>query len=167
MATIYNSNLSKELIDGAKIQTSFDKVPDQIAEKVVPVMEVNPKLLKLSLPFPVSGALSNALSATLYTTSSIKDTYLTGATMSMIKDATSTATDMRFYFTEATTGQTRLIFRITGLSLTADSKFCAIDFNKPMKVARGTNIMVTSNTADANISIKGTLFGYEEENINA
>jgi hypothetical protein len=46
MAQIFNSELKKQLIDGAKLQTSKDVIPSQLADKVVPVMEVNPKLLK-------------------------------------------------------------------------------------------------------------------------
>lgn len=44
MAEIHNSDLSKEIIDKAKLQLSFDKLPTQLAEKVVPTLEVNPDI---------------------------------------------------------------------------------------------------------------------------
>lgn len=45
MAQIYNSQLTKELIEAVKIQTSHDKVPNEIADKVIPTVETNPRLL--------------------------------------------------------------------------------------------------------------------------
>ena len=44
MASIHNSDLTKELIEKAKLQTSHDSVPSQIADKVIPTLEVNPNL---------------------------------------------------------------------------------------------------------------------------
>jgi hypothetical protein len=43
-AKIYNSNLTKAIVDGAKLQISEGGIPSEIAEKVVPTMEVNPNL---------------------------------------------------------------------------------------------------------------------------
>ncbi len=47
-AIIYNSDVTKELRDGGKISLR-DAIPNQLAEKVVPVMEVNPKFYKNKL----------------------------------------------------------------------------------------------------------------------
>ena len=41
MAKIYNSEIIKELVDGCKLQINTDKVPNELAEKVVPVFLAN------------------------------------------------------------------------------------------------------------------------------
>ncbi len=167
MAIIYNSELSKGIVESARLQQNRDIIPNQLAEKVVPVMEVNPQILRKSkgIPLLLTG-LVNTTSATIFTSDSIKKTYLTGATLSMIKDATSTATDMGIQFTNADSTVCK-ICRMAGITLTADSKENSITFDKPIEIKRGSNIVLTSDTNVANIVLRASLFGFEIDNSNA
>lgn len=167
MAQIHNSDLSKELTDGAKIQVSRDAVPNQLAEKVVPVMEVNPKLLKRCKPLVAVSSLSNATSATIFTCDSDRDTYLTSAQLSIIKDATSTSTDIsiKVMSPELTTSQS--ILRIRCLTLTPQNDSISISFPFPMLLKRGSIIAITSDTAVANILASATIQGYIDDVSNA
>jgi hypothetical protein len=164
MAQIYNSDLSKELIDGARIQVSSDYIPNQIADKVVPVMEVNPKLLRTSYPFTLLSSLANATSVTIYTCSTTKDTYITGATLSMIKDVTATSTGVSLNVMDDLTGLTNPIINIAGITLTANAQSESITISPPIKLRKGSNVTITSTTNVANVVAKAALIGFEVYN---
>lgn len=140
MAKIYNSDLTKELTDGAKIQTAFDKVPSEIAEKVVPVMEVNPKSLRT-----INKVYYRTSAGTMFTTSSTNDTYLLGYTMNASATA---AGDNTINFTATVDGDSSSII-IAGLRLKctaavdADSGNCQLTFPYPIKLAKNTAVTIS------------------------
>lgn len=160
MATIYNSDLTKNLVEGARIAVARDNIPNQLAEKVVPVMEVNPKLLR-TLDVCKSATLNNATSANLITTPADMDFYLTSAAISFIKDATSTATTLNITYTDQFgTGQTAL--RVVCFTLTAENGQLAVTFPYPVKCARNSTIQITSDTNVANIRASGSISGFTD-----
>jgi len=159
MANINNSQLSKELIDGAKIQTSFDKIPTQLADKVVPVMEVNPKLLKIT-GVVKNASISNATGGTIYTLPTDKDFYLTDCALSVIKDATSTSVGSDL--TAVMDGQTIYLLSVPGITLTAQNQTVTLSLKNPLKLDRGSLIRATASTNVANIKYSGTIYGYLE-----
>jgi len=164
MAKIYNSDLFKELKDGAKIQQAVDRIPNEIAEKVIPVMEVNPKLLRtINIIKNVYGTATGNL--TVYSVPSNKDFYLVGADISAQEDALSTNTAT--YIAATIDGAAVRILQLSKLTLTADSKNGSISFNTPIKIDRGTNITL-SNSFGAGAAVKTcTIYGYVIDNSNA
>lgn len=164
-ATIYNSDLTKELTDGAKIQTAFDKVPNQIAEKVVPTMEVNPKLLYTIDHLPV-GSASDAITATIHTAATDKDTYLHYINLTVAKDAVSDS-----LFTEVRCQPkgkaVSILLRIRYEPTTAGQFTSNLVLPKPILLERGTNITLNNNTATASIDATAIIGITEVENINA
>ena len=166
MAQIHNSDLTKELTEVAKLQIGRDIVPNQIADKIVPVIDVNPWHNKIAKPFSTLNSLINQLQSTAYTCSSVKDTYLTGVTLSMIKDATSTATDLRLTVVDEF-GGTQALLRIAGFTLTAQSVTITHTFPNPLKLKKGSSIMLLSDTNVANITMRSTIQGFEIDNTGA
>lgn len=160
MANINNSQLSKELIDGAKIQTSFDKIPTQLADKVVPVMEVNPKLLRCC-NFIKEASCINATTTTIYTTPTNKDFFLTALHLSVIKDVTSTST--RSYVNAYVNGVVNSLITIAGITLTVQDQNCSISFPIPIKIDRGTAIALNNSSATANVTSRASIMGYLDE----
>jgi hypothetical protein len=160
MATIYNSELSKGMQKDAGIQISKDSMPTQLAEKVVPVMEVNPRLLRRCNIVRVNAA-TNSASATIYTTPTNQDFYLCGATLGVIKDVTSQSLSTRLNVT--IDGVVQPIMHIPSISLTVQSEVMALSFPFPVKVDRGTNITVTNSNATANITASSSITGYVDE----
>jgi hypothetical protein len=160
MAQINNSQLSKEMIEGAKINISFDNIPTQIADKVIPTMEVNPKMLRIC-NIVKDGSATNATSATIYTTPTDKDFYLVSAQMSVIKDVTATSTNS--FVNAVIDGLTSTMMRIRGLTLTPQSETISISLNPPLKIDRGTNITIGNTTNVANVSASGSIVGYTTE----
>ena len=168
MAIIYNSDLSKELVDGAKIQQNIDSIPNQLADKVVPVMEVNPKILR-KVNLIQTGA---SVSTGTVSTGSIalgKNFFLTSIIATMIKDAAcdvATGT-LNIATTLYETNAATTIGTIPVITLTAASKDVIIDFARPVRLANGASLTLTG-TFSLGIMVRGiTAYGYTEDNPNA
>ena len=157
MVQINNSQLSKELIDGAKIQTSFNQIPTQLSDKVVAVMEVNPKLLRRS-DLHFTNVATNATSATIYTTPTNADFYMTSANLSMIKDVTSTS--LSSFINAFTNGTNKSVIKIASLTLTVQTAENSISIEPALKIDRGTVISVGNSTNVGNITSAGQFTGY-------
>ncbi len=103
----------------------------------------------------------NIANAVLYTTPSDKDFYLTNATIAVIKDVNSTSTNS--YMQVVINGVNQIILSIPGITLTAQSNTLSQSFRYPLKLDRGTQVIVTGTTTTANIRTNATLQGYTEE----
>jgi len=158
MATIYNSELTKEITDGAKIQTSHDLVPTQLAEKVVPVMEVNPKLLKYCNILKQVNSSSSG-NTVIYTTPANKDFYLTCIVLSTQTDATSDGTSLNIW--GAIRGKTgsNLAF-IPKLASTAIHTNLVIPFPVPILLEKSENIILTQTFSVGAQNTSATVIGY-------
>lgn len=159
MATIYNSDLSREIQQGARLQVR-DRMPSELAEKVVPVMEVNPKLLR-RINIVKSLLRVNQTISTIWTTDTEKDFYICAANLSYIKDANSTATTIQI--TAVIDGATVVVLGIPTLTLTAGSNSLHVAFPFPIKVDRGTVVRAGADTAVANISTWAQVHGYYDD----
>lgn len=164
MATIYNSELSRELIDGGKIQTSRDNIPTQIADKVVPVMEVNPKLLRRCTIVRRSTAIS-ALTSTIYTTPANGDFYISALEIAYSADAAATTTN--FTITATIDGASRIIAELRRVTGAADKDSLYLGFPIPIKIDRNTIIAINSATADVSFLGAGIIYGYLSESSKA
>ena len=162
MAEIHNSDLSKELRDGAKLQTSRDVIPSQLAEKVVPVMEVNPKLLR-ETNYILS---SSAGSATLDTTPTTKDTYITGY---LLIGSTSTG-PLSSTMTLTATPKGRGAQIIGGLRyattaiLDTMTQVASVSLPHPILLERNSTIVVANTNITAS---RVVVYGYQVDNPNA
>lgn len=165
MAKIYNSNLIKELIEGGKLQINSDFIPNQLAEKIVPVMEVNPALLRKTNLIKAA-TLTNNTTQTVWTTDTIKDTYITSVCLAFIKDATATTTDIRANLTPLNQAEISVI-RIPSITLTAHSGEVSITFPHPILLEKGVAQRISSGTNVGNILISAVYFGYTVENTTA
>lgn len=168
MAKIYNSELSKILQVEAGLQASRDKVPDELAEKVVPVINVNPNHNKFLNYLAHGNTTSISASNTIATTSTTKDTFLCALTMSIVKDAAydgATGSSYRVLVTLDETNASTVIGAITLLTLTAQTDTIHITFPFPIKLKKGSTITSTL-TAGGTAGTMGrnvTIYGYTEE----
>lgn len=163
MAKIYNNEVGKRLAKNAGIQVSVDKVPIELAEKIVPTMETNIELLRKCTRREY-GLANNSASATVYTTPTDRDFYLCGAQLSYIKDATATSAYSRLNV--SVDGAILSIIHIPQFTLTAGNGSVAININPPLKVDRGTAISVVNSTNVANVQTAGNIWGYIDEQSN-
>ena len=162
---IYNSDLTRELREGARIQTATDATPTEIADKVVPVMEVNPKLLRV-INYNQAGAATNATSTSIVTLPLDKDIFVTNASLSFQKDVTATTTFIRLNGV-LENGQTIVLLASGCLTLTVESHDLAISFPVPIKLKKGSSISVTASTNTGNFNAFASVSGYYVDNINA
>lgn len=163
MANIYNGDLKRELISAVGIQTAREQVPNQIADKVVPVIDVNPNSHRIINIITTSYA--NNANATIYTTPTNKDFYLTSVVLCRTKDA---ASDDTYSFLGGTIEGAQVSFiRLSGITLTAQQQEVAINYPLPVKIDRGTTITLskTSTTVGVN-NLTGSISGYTVENGN-
>lgn len=157
MATINNSDVQKRLIADAKIQIAVDAVPKELGKTVVPVLIANPKDNNNIIR---NGVASNA-DATIYTTPSDKNFYLTGAQMSRIKDATS---DNTYSYLRCTVnGKTEEIISFAGITLTAQIDNVGISF-KPILLDRGSTIRLIKVASSVGVNVQaGSIIGFVTE----
>lgn len=169
MVNIYNSQISKEIQEGAKTQTA-DRIPNQLADKVVPVMEVNPKLLRRVTILKDANSTSKNSNATIYTTPVNQDFYLTMLQTSYEKNATcDIATGVLYSITGVINGATVILGSICGITLTAQADVVCIPFNPPVKLDRNTPITLArgaSYTVDT-MNRNAVIAGYTDETSNA
>jgi hypothetical protein len=164
MATIYNSDLTKELVAGAKLQQNKDLIPTQLAEKVVPVMEVNPALLRRCnvVAYKTGGG-------TIYTTPTDKDFFLVsvniGATQTVVnKKGAGTVSVIPFDDTAAVVVAVAAVSTGAAL-LDGNSGNNSINLPFPLKLKRGS-VIAQSTAGDAPTSVFTTIIGYTISNIN-
>ena len=165
MAQIHNSELLQELKDGGKIQQLRDIIPNQLAEKVVPVMEVNPKLLR-RCDVAVSGTRTSTGSTTLYTTPTDKDFYLTSALMEVGSDVTADNTGS--YLRVVINGTNVDIIYLRKPTTVATSQALSQDFSGcPIKLDRGSTIIMNLSFTVGAASQHALITGYTVNNIRA
>lgn len=162
MAEINNSELIDEVVKTSGIQT-VQGIPRQLGNQIIPVLDVTSKNVKIAQEVHEENA-KNASFATLFTTPTDKDFYLTGCTLAVIKDATSTSTKSRLQIHPEEKGETNIL-SIAGLTLTAQSETISLNLRNPVKIKRGTNIRVYNATSVANINATATIVGFTLEAI--
>jgi len=107
-------------------------------------------------------ASGGPVSASIFTAPSDKDTYLTGISYGLIKDVNATATLFNIRGTFGGVVNTSLKV-IPCLTLTAQQTDGNIQFNPPMKIDRGSQLQISTDTNVANWLIKVTAYGYNVE----
>ena len=162
MAKIYNSDVTKGLAKNAGIQQNTDKTPNELAEKIVPVIETNPQLVKAVDVIKSSDkTTTDAVGAAIMTTSTGMDFYLTGLGFHLIKNAAcDVASGMKAIYATIN-GEFVNLIRYAVLTLTAQEINIQVDFSKPIKIDRGTGIGYSSFAYAAGDALRTyTLRGY-------
>jgi hypothetical protein len=154
-----NSEVNSEIRNALKIMQSTENIPIP-----TPVIEVGTKSVKNALI--KSGSAINATSATLMTTSAFADTYVFGASISVIKDATSTSVSEAIQLTPDETGLAVSMLQIASLTLTIQSQSVSIMLPHPIKIKRGSVIAIANSTNVGNITTTAQIYYYLDEVAN-
>lgn len=152
---------SKEVIDKIseelKIQPAM-KIPREIMEKIQLSYNVNPDKPLVQL---AAATLTNASSAVIFTTSSEKDTFLTGYQVYLIKDVTAVMGDAQITATPWGKSVSGAIWTYLGPTLTVDSTQATREFIPAIKLEPGKPIGIVSSNATAGIDIVAAITFYE------
>jgi hypothetical protein len=169
MAKIYNSDVTKGLAKNAGIQISIDKVPNELAEKIVPTFESNPDLLRKDFILGSLGQTATAVGTIIVAADPDRDIYVTGIYASMVKDATcdiSTA-NRSVQFSQNGASNTPLV-SIPMLTLTAQTYEVSVYFKNPIKIDRGTIIGTGTWNYTAGLCCRNFIvYGYKDDKSNA
>ena len=159
-AKVNNAELIKNLINKAKININIDNVPSELAEKIIPVLEVSTPAQLIQIE---AGTASDATFATIYTTSSNKNTYLVGAELTTSKDAL--ATSIVSSISIVPFGKAGVSILTTRYEPTTAGHIHREIFfgNHPIKLAKNSEIRITNSTAIASIDSGGIAYFYEED----
>jgi len=158
MTTIHNSKIQERILREAKIQLSVDSVPTQLAEKVVPVLISNP----VQEVFVKRGTASDSTSATIYTASTTKRTYLTGMLITLTKDDSNTGKLSNIGVT-LKTGLFSFIGYIRYRPSNAAEYQQSVFFSEPLEIEPGSGVILNNQSATASIDTTGVIFGYETD----
>jgi len=156
-----NSDLTENLIRAGRLSVGADKVPSEFSEKVVYVADATPNFNRVI--DVVSGANPTTTgAATLYTTSTTKDFYLTNLRIGVIKDSTCDIATGIISITANVLGVSKNILTIPVISLTAQSENANIQFEgRGMKLDRGAVVSI-SGTFSVGVMVRtASVFGYE------
>jgi len=152
MAIHYNTATLKNLSDFWRLKG--DALPSELIDDIQPVFDVTPPSTLCR-----SQTASNTGSAqTIYATPTDQDFYLTSASLSLIKDVTSTSTGTNIRVT--IDGVARIILAIASITLTVQQAQMSQSFSNPIKVDRGTNITVEHSAGVANVLGVATIQGF-------
>lgn len=162
-----NSALSNELRDVLKLQAGRDQFPQLAENKIVPVIDVNPKHARVA-GVVVSQVKSTTGTQTMMTTATNKDFYITGATFSFIKDATCDIASGSISLYTQIDGAGGLAFiTFPVLTTTAQSGYLSLSFTTPIKVDRGVAISFNGTFTAGAMVRAASIIGYYVDNINA
>jgi hypothetical protein len=156
---IANPDLSKELQDAGRFQLNQGILPTELADKIIPVIEINPKLLRRCTYIQTNGG--SAGSVTIATTPIDRDVYITAAWISVSKLVTDSNTHSQLKVTPKG-GASTTIVGIAGTTLNAETGSIAISFPVPIILERGTVIQLAKVSANGT-AIAGVT-GYTVEN---
>lgn len=161
MTQVHNSEVLQELRDAAKLQLGKDKIPDFLSSGIMPTIELNPKIVKIAQIRSNQSTISGTLA--VYTTSSTKDTYLIGASLSVAKDAACDTATGRYALQTTINGRTIDIVSVAFVTLQAlDGQQTAL-FPHPVKIDRGAAINITGTFAAGILSRSAQVYFYEDE----
>lgn len=150
---------SKEVIDkisrDLKVQPSLE-IPRELTKTIQLNYNVNPERDVFVKP----GSALDSASSTAYTTPTGKDTYLLGFNVTLTKDAVNDGTSSSIRATVV--GQAvGAIFRIAYTPSTAGQFTETVFFPIPLKLERGTSLVLTNGTATASIDFFANFYLYE------
>ena len=152
-----NSQTIKEIIDALKIDTNIEMVPN-----AVPVVEVNPKIVKPLLV--VSNVRTSSGASTLMTTSGSADTYIKAITFGVTKNVTCDVASGQVALSAYIGGVNTGIINIPILTLTAEYMSITIDLGTGIKIDRNTTITFGNQTFTAGAMIRtATIYYYLDE----
>lgn len=164
MATVNNSQTLLELREAAQLQQGKDSTPQLLGDRIIPVMEVNPKLLRRSQIVRTVSRTASGGPSTMYTTPTMQDFFLTGLWLSFSKNAACDISTGNVTITVTPFGESGKTFTLPVLTLTEERQ-CLYWTFPPLKLARNTTIALNSTTYAAGLlSVTAGCIGYVVDN---
>jgi len=148
MATVRRGTIVQNFIEALKLQVG-QPLPQESSDKLLLTFDYsNTRVTNICK----TNTRTSSGSATVYTTPTEEDFFLTSATLSVVKDATcDDATGQTASIAVIIGGGSQTLMAISGLVTTATAQTLSLSFNPPIKVDRASNISVSGNTYTAGL----------------
>jgi hypothetical protein len=164
MVTNNNSNLTKELIEGGRLQIT-EGVPRLLAQNIQPVLEVNPKLLSRTKVLGLTIARNTSASGINIFVGTGKQAIITGIIFACVQDVTSD--NVVSYINITIDGNTNTIVLNRKATTTADKVYVTIQFPIPIKIDLGSNVTFTHTFTAGSSTSDLIVFGYVDDTARA
>ncbi len=154
-----SSQIQAELKKGGKLPI-MQGLPEKFSSFIQATCEVNPQLTMNG--HSATAILSNGTTQTILAAATDRDYYITGASLSVVRDATAALTAASISVTNEF-GAVISILQIPGLTLTAGDNTVSTVFRNPIKILRNTAVNVLSNSATANFRAAAQISYYYDD----
>lgn len=156
-----NPQIKNTIIDNLRLNPVVDNIPNVVTPSIQPVFETDRKFCDV---VRTNSITATSGSSTLFTTPSDKDFYITGAAISMAKDATCDLATSNVNITIIVGGTSRQIVQLSALTTTAQTQNMFVNFNPPIKVDRNTAISRGSFSFTAGSGMcQSAIWGYTQD----
>jgi len=159
MAKIERQQAIKRIIDGLRLDTGREVVPNQVHPVMVGTFEVGNPLHTNTVR---SGNSAATGTITIFTSSSIKKFYLQGFVISYEKNAACDNTSIELVCTPLG-DSARTIADIRTITLTASREFIQVDLSTPLLLQPNTTITLTGAFTVGALTRGVTIRGYEDD----
>lgn len=165
MATIQNSAIIQKLIDELELYPALDKVPTELADKILPVFQVNSE--EISLKTPTANVVKslnkwavNSVAGDIYTTPATGKFFLTNVWINP-----SVSTDLNWHMLITIDGVATKILSACSIAVTdALGKDCfqSLNLQNPILVDANTKIQIQADQENAGHFLDCGIVGYTE-----
>lgn len=161
MAKINNTDVIQKLVDELNLQVGSDIIPNETADKILPVFQINSDVVEVSAPTAniVRSGTAGGGSATIYTTPSTGEFYLTNVHFSISAD--SIASDATGEMTIDIDGTTQDLIKTKMISGSTQTENISLNLQNPIKIDAGSNIVIS--TTLATLDVEATIVGYTQD----
>jgi len=164
MPTNNNTEITKTIRDGLKIEQGIEDVPTEVGSKILPVFLVNQSIASgasTSQTLIVNDADANdALTNTIFTAHATKDTYLMGTTLTYKKDNINPGKTSYISCTPRGLGPTKINI-LNYVPLSSNDGFNTVMLPYPILLEKGTTVTVNNESATSIIFTTGSAFYFE------
>lgn len=154
MATIYRNTYLQWLQKILGLQSSKEQPPSTLAPTVQAIVDIVPRIT--TVVRRASSATTGG--ATLYTTPTDKDFYITFVDMAYSKDAANDTTEV--YIDCVINGSTTRIMSLNVVAATAQADGKIVSLPYPVLVDRNSVVRIVSNFTAGTLNRQGTVGGY-------
>lgn len=154
MADIRRGTIPQAFTDALKLDIAHGIPPTSTADKLLPTFDFH----NLRVVDIYSQAATTSGDTTIFSTPATEDFFLTGATIALQSNATADSTGLSLIAT--INGTTLNLLLIPKLTTTATALNLSRDFIYPIKIDRGTNIILRNAFTVGAESKYGMITGY-------
>ena len=141
------------------LQTAVEGTSFDLLKTIQPIIEMKEEIF---VNVVESTTNVNVASITLFTTPTDRDFFLTGAALNWQTDVTSTNTATKIEAVRES-GQTEDIIRLSGITATVKNFSISRDFIVPIKLKRGSIIVIKNAASTTQTHSSGTITGYTRD----